>query len=137
MPDLYGFIAENALLCVAFALVLILFLKSEHEMFSGVSLIEPQDVAALVNEGAELYDLRDEADFKKGHITHAKPFALFSEDAHGEDAQVILYVQKGSAAQKKAMMLRSKQNKAKFFVLQDGLDAWVAAGFPLVQSGKE
>ena len=133
MADLYQFIAENALLCTAFLLALVLFIKSDHPFFSGVTLVEPGDVVNLVNDDALLVDLRDEALYLSGHITQAKPFSEFEQDTLKEGKKIILYAQKGHEAQQKATGLRRKHPNVQFFVLQGGLDAWVEAGFPVVK----
>jgi rhodanese-related sulfurtransferase len=133
MADLYHFVAENALLCIAFLLAFILFLKSDHPFFSGVSLIEPGEVVALVNDGAVILDMRDEKAFQAGHITQAKLFSTVEPSQFKKDEKIILYVQKGQAAQQKAITLRRTHKAVHFFVLQGGLDAWIDSGFPTVK----
>lgn len=117
--------------------VLLLFF---HESRRAGATVTPQQLANMVNQHqAVVIDLRDQADFRKGHIVDAIniPYAKLEERIGDiekvRERPVILVCKLGqyaSAAGKQLMQNGYKQ----VYRLGGGISEWQAAQLPLIKS---
>lgn len=95
-----------------------------------------QTTLMMNQEGGQVVDVRDEADFAKGHVLNARniPFAQF-EKRLGElsslkDKPLIVYCQRGNTSGG-AIEILKKNGFGRAFNLHGGIAAWQQAGLPL------
>jgi rhodanese-related sulfurtransferase len=99
--------------------------------------VTPQEATLMMNrQDAVVLDVREQEQFQKSHILHARnvPLSRF-EDAAGELQKlkakpVIVACETGSRSGKAAAMLR-KSGFEKVHTLAGGLAAWQQAGLPV------
>jgi rhodanese-related sulfurtransferase len=96
----------------------------------------PQEAIQLMNQGAQIYDLRDAAAFAAGRISGAKHLDP-SQHANAaetlkrfKDRLLVLYCDNGSSASALARRLQAG-GFTKVFSLRGGLAQWRAEGLPL------
>ncbi|MDX1676677.1 rhodanese-like domain-containing protein [Arsukibacterium sp.] len=142
MAQFTEFVANHPLLSLAWVVIFLLivggWIKSR---FSAIRQVSPTELTMLVNrQDGVVVDIRNEDDFKKGHITGAIPLAAsqISEQKLGglekqKDAPIIVVCQAGMTAQKTAVAL-AKQGFSNVAVLQGGMGAWSGASLPVVKS---
>ncbi len=122
------------------ALVVAVLLLIFHESRRAGATVTPQQLTNLVNQQqATVIDLRDQAEFRKGHIVDALniPYAKLGEHM-GEleklqERPVILVCKLGqysSAAGKQLMQKGFKQ----IYRLSGGISEWQAAQLPLIKA---
>ncbi|WP_373096365.1 rhodanese-like domain-containing protein [Zhongshania sp.] len=136
MDKLIPFVAEQWILVSA--LISCLLLLSFHEQRRAGKALTPQQVVNLVNQqGAVVIDLRDKAEFSKGHIIDSVnlPFAELEKEIadHAEkDKPLVLACKMGqhsSAAGKKLGSLGYTQVNR----LKGGISEWQIMQLPLVK----
>ena len=79
MDQLFEFIGNHPWLVGAFAVVIVLFIR--NEVSRGGKSVSAQELVNMVNkDGAVVIDVRDEKEFREGHIVNAIniPHANFS-----------------------------------------------------------
>ena len=124
---------------LATALLVLLAMLFFHESRKGAKAVSPQELSNLVNkEDAVVLDIRDSAEFKKGHIInaismpHGQVATRMSELEKYKQKPVILVCKMG---QHSGMV--SKQLKAagfeQLFKLGGGLAEWQQSQLPLVK----
>lgn len=99
--------------------------------------VSPVEATLLINrEDAHIVDVREADEFAGGHLPEAKniPTAKLAERV-GEldkykDKPIILCCASGMRSGK-AMSELKKQGFTKLYSLAGGVDAWVAAGYPI------
>ena len=70
MDQLFEFIGNHPWLVGAFAVVIVLFIR--NEVSRGGKSVSAQELVNMVNkDGAVVIDVRDEKEFREGHIVHA------------------------------------------------------------------
>lgn len=125
---------QLALVWVVLALSLFFYEKSK-----GGKSVSPQQIAQLVNkEGGVIVDIRDKAEFNKGHITESRHIPLNDlarravELESYKDKPVVLVCKMGASAGG-----ASKQLKAlgfqQVYKLAGGISEWTAVSLPLVK----
>jgi rhodanese-related sulfurtransferase len=132
------FVAQQWLLVGALAVTVLLLIF--HESRRAGATVTPQQLTNLVNrqQGAVI-DLRDQADFRKGHIVDAIniPYAKFSE--RGEELDklrerpVILVCKMGQYSSAIGKQLQQKGFK-QVYRLSGGINEWQAAQLPLIKA---
>ncbi|MDF1693315.1 MAG: rhodanese-like domain-containing protein [Zhongshania sp.] len=136
MDKLIPFVAEQWVLISA--LISCLLLLSFHEQRRAGKSLSPQQMVNLVNQqGAVVIDLRDKAEFSKGHILGSVnlPFSKLEKEVadHVEkDKPVILVCKLGqhaSAAGKKLGSLGYSQ----VYRLKGGVSEWQIMQMPLIK----
>lgn len=130
------FLAEQWILAAALATMVVVLLQYESRK-AGKS-IGPQELSDLVNrEEGLVLDIRDSADFKKGHITNSKNIAAATLDAHlseinsHKDKPVIVVCNVGHTATGVTKRLKAEGFTA-VYKLRGGLSEWKAANLPVV-----
>jgi rhodanese-related sulfurtransferase len=137
MERLLEYISHHSLLvslAVAMALAVLVFeLRTRSQNFSG---LQPQEAIRLMNQGAQVVDLRDAAAFAAGHVTGARHLGPEQRDLAAEslkkfkDKMLVLYCEQGSDAASVTRQLHAN-GFTKVFTLRGGLAAWRAEGLPL------
>jgi rhodanese-related sulfurtransferase len=115
--------------------VLAFELRSRRTAYAAV---RPQEAIQLMNQGAQLYDLRDAAGFAAGHINGAKHLDP-GQQANAADALkrfkdrlLLLYCEDGSRSTSLTRQLHAS-GFTKVFNLRGGLATWRAEGLPLAR----
>lgn len=131
------FLAEQWLLVSA--LVACLMLLFFHEGRRGGPSLTPHQAVALINQkGAAVVDLRDPAEYRKGHIVGAinLPFAKLSERWSElealRDKPVVLVCKLGQTASSVGKQMRAK-GFTDVYRLGGGLVEWDGLQMPLVR----
>jgi rhodanese-related sulfurtransferase len=104
--------------------------------------VNPVEATLLINrEDAHIVDVREADEYAKGHLPEARniPLAKFAERA-GElekykDKPVIVVCASGMRSGKACGEL-AKLGFSKAVSLAGGIDAWLAAGYPVKKGGK-
>jgi rhodanese-related sulfurtransferase len=122
-------------LTVAVALAVLVFeLRSRKLSYAA---LRPQEVIQLMNQGAQLYDLRDATAFAAGHINGAKHLDPSQQANAAEqlrrfkDRLLVLCCENGTASTALTRQLHAA-GFTKVFNLRGGLAAWRADSLPLV-----
>ncbi len=132
------FIINNWILFTALLVIVALLLSDGlAQKMLGFKEASPQEAARLINrEDAAVLDVREEQDFKQGHIVHAVSIPLASLEGRTAELEklkskpVIVSCQNGQFSARAATILR-KQGFQQVYKLAGGLLAWKDAKFPL------
>ncbi len=131
------FLAEQWLLISALASCLLLLLF--HESRRGGPSLTPHQLVALINQKqAAVIDLRDSAEYRKGHIVGAinLPFAKLQERWSELEAlrerPLVLVCKLGQSASSASKQLRAK-GFTEVYRLGGGLVEWDGLQMPLVR----
>jgi len=123
-------------LAVAMALAVLIFeLRSRR---SGYAALRPQEAIQLMNQGAQLYDLRDAAGYAAGHINGAKHLDPGQQAKAADtlkrfkDRLLLVYCEDGSRSTALTRQLHAS-GFTKVFNLRGGLGAWRTEGLPLAR----
>jgi rhodanese-related sulfurtransferase len=106
----------------------------------GGQSVGPTDAVRLLNQGALLLDVRNQAEFDSGHIIDAKhvPQDQLAGSAEAlkkyKDKVVIACCESGMRSGAAARVLQA-QGFTKIVNLKGGLQAWRAENLPLVKPG--
>lgn len=132
------FLTQQWLLAGALAVTLVLLIL--HESRRGGSTVTPQQLTNLVNrQQAAVIDLREQAEFRKGHIVDAIniPYAKLGERIGELDAMrerpVILVCKMGQFSSAAGKQLLEKGFK-QVYRLSGGIGEWQAAQLPLIKA---
>jgi rhodanese-related sulfurtransferase len=134
--DFFAFVSQEWLLVTT--LIVLIYLYVWRDRIKSGRPVSPHEVTRLVNEGnAVLVDLRDNAEFKAGHIVGALniPYAKLSKEstevASHKDKTIILVDKLGQHAGAVGRFL----GKEGFNVrrLGGGIAEWQAQNLPLVK----
>ncbi|MFQ3200021.1 MAG: rhodanese-related sulfurtransferase [Zhongshania sp.] len=136
MEKLIPFVAEQWILISA--LISCLFLLSFHESRRAGKSITPQQMVILINQqGAVVVDLRDKAEYTKGHIIDSVnvPFAKLDkelEDLGDKEKPIVLVCKLGQNATAAGKKLGAK-GYTQVHRLKGGISEWQAMQMPLVK----
>jgi rhodanese-related sulfurtransferase len=141
MDQFFQFVVNHWILWSAVVVLLLLIIQAEMgNQISGVGLVSHQEATLMLNrQEAVLVDLRDETQFKAGHIANAIPLPRSSLEKRINKLQkyknkiIILYCETGKEASSSGSFLR-KAGYEKVRVLKGGVQAWQAANLPLITS---
>lgn len=123
-----------ASLAVAMALAVLFFELRNRRM--GYAALAPQAAIQLMNQGAQVYDLRDAAAFAAGHVNGAKQLdpsqAANAADAlkRFKDRLLLVYCEDGTRSLAMTRQLHAA-GFTKVFSLRGGLATWRTDGLPL------
>jgi rhodanese-related sulfurtransferase len=130
-PDFTVWIAAGAVLIVALALFL--FLRPSSSLPAEV---QPAEAYALLQKGAVFIDVRTPAEWDQGHIPGSTLIPLdvlpdrLNDVPHNRD--VVVLCRTGHRSAEGAAILR-QAGYSRITCLSGGLQAWVAAGYPVEQ----
>lgn len=125
---------------LASALAVVLMLLFQYETYKAGKSIMPQELSNLVNrEEGVVLDIRDGADFKKGHIAHSIHILATNLDNHlseldkYKDKPVIVVCNMGHTATGVSKRLKNEGFTA-VYKLKGGITEWKASNLPLVSA---
>lgn len=141
MDQLVEFASNNALLVSALIASALAVLFYETRLKSqGLSSISAGDAVHLINRGALIVDVRDEASFNNGHIVESRHMTTDELLAGAADKikkkkAVLLICDVGSQSSRAAAALR-KSGVENVFSLKGGIAAWRQENLPIVSDEK-
>lgn len=139
--DRFGdFIVNNWYLFVALAVILFMLIYGElARRVLKFKEIKPVDAVRMMNhEGAVMLDVRDDKEWREGHVLNAVHLPLANLEARlGELEQhrgkpIIVYCRMGQRSARAATLL-TKQGFNPVFKLGGGILSWTGAGMPLTK----
>lgn len=138
MQDIGSFIINHWILFLALFTILALLAASYFtDRLLGFKDLAPPEATRMINQqNAVIVDVREEKEFKEGHIVNAVhiPLSQFEpqikklEKARGKP--LIVTCDNGQRSARAAALLR-KQGFEQVFKLGGGLQAWRGANYPL------
>jgi len=137
MDQLFEFIGNHAMLVGAFAVLVALFVR--NEVARGGQSVSAQQLVNLVNrEKAVVLDVRDQKEFKEGHIVdalnipHAAVGSRVTELDKYKDRPVVVACKMGQHAGAVGTLLKKAgfQNVSR---LQGGVAEWRNQNLPVVK----
>ncbi|MEQ1714716.1 MAG: rhodanese family protein [Hyphomicrobium sp.] len=108
---------------------------------SQMQKISPKDAKALIDKGAVLIDIREGDERARaqiagsGHLPLSKLDSVKSAPATPGQT-VVFHCKSGNRTAVNASKLLAK-TPCEAYILDGGIDAWTAAGFPVVAAGKK
>jgi rhodanese-related sulfurtransferase len=137
LHQLSEFAVNHLLLVAAFVVILAMLAGGElRHRFGRVRDLTPAEATRLINhEDAVLVDMRNDKDYREGHIVNAVHVPTDKNDAVGKlekyrDRPLIVCCRSGNQSVGLCSEL-SKKGFASVFNLKGGLHAWQQAGLPL------
>ena len=123
-------------LAVVLAVAVMVFeLRSRRTAYAA---LRPQEAIQLMNQGAQLYDLRDATAFAAGHINGAKHLDPRQQANAADQLKrfkerlLLLYCEDGGRSNQLTRQLHDS-GFTKVFNLRGGLATWRAEGLPLAR----
>ena len=140
MEQLIEFAGNHLFLVGAFVVVLALVIKAEYEHQSGrANQLDPTAAIRLMNnDEAVVLDVREAADFNKGHIKNAKNIPFTSLKGQLENLQkdrekpVLAYCRSGNVSGKACRILKGS-GFSNVHNLAGGILSWQDANLPLTK----
>lgn len=139
MSQIIEFIGNHTLLFIAFMVTLGMLVYTEYMRFSSANTaLSPFEATQKMNAGeAIILDVRDDAEFKSGHLLNSRNFPVgkLDERMHEiekfKDREVLVYCDSGMRATRALAKLK-KNGFSQLFSLAGGLTAWEKANLPTV-----
>jgi len=139
MQQLLEFANNHLILVLAFAITLGMIVFMEYNRISsGASTLTPIAATQLLNEGDAVFvDVRDDSEFKKGHVIDARNIPVKSLDGRIQELDkvkgkdIIVYCDSGMRSSRAIRTLK-KNGFKKTYNLAGGLAAWQKASLPVV-----
>jgi len=136
---LLEFMSNHPFLFTALGVTVGFLVYTEYNRFvGGVKSVSPYQATQLLNGGEAMFvDVRDDAEFKKGHVLEATniPLSALDQRLHElekyKDKDVVLYCDSGMRSQKAGAKLK-KSGFSKMHTMAGGLIAWEKSSLPLV-----
>jgi len=140
MEQIIEFAGNHPFLVGAFIVVLLLVIKAEYEHQTGkANQVDPTAAIRLMNKDeAVVIDVRESADFDKGHIKHAKNIPITSlksqleKLAKHKDKPVLAYCRSGNVSGKACRILKNS-GFSDVHNLAGGILGWQDANLPLTK----
>jgi rhodanese-related sulfurtransferase len=136
MPELSEYLQHHYYLAAAALAALLVLAWSEFRQATRASAsLSPAEVVRLLNGGAVLLDVREQAAFEAGHIGNARnvPGPLIAAGASGlerfKDKVVIAYCDSGLTSGSAAREL-ARQGFTKAYNLAGGIEQWRRDNLP-------
>lgn len=142
MERLPEFIGNHPILFAALGAVLGMIAFFEYQrLFSGIKQLSAMEATRLQNdEDAVFIDVREDSEFKKGHILGAKHLPVSNFDKRltelekSRDKPLILYCANGARASRAAGKLRKNKFES-IYTLAGGIGGWEKASMPISTKG--
>ena len=129
------FIADNIILFIALVILLFLIISLESKLLFGkVKPISHDKLTQLLNSTKiNLFDLRDNKEYSKGHIVSAKNISFDDIESYKTENQttIVTYATSDSDAQKAATAFFGNGVQEVFY-LEGGINSWVENNMPLL-----
>lgn len=140
MDKILPFLANHWMLVSAFVVILIIIIISElQRKIMGFKDLNPNEAVRMINDvDPVLIDVREEAEFKSGHIVNSLniPVGLLESRIASlniqNDKPVIVYCRSGQRSATAAATLQ-KLGFQNIFKLGGGVMAWQSANLPLAK----
>ncbi|MFN2104704.1 MAG: rhodanese-like domain-containing protein [Candidatus Promineifilaceae bacterium] len=137
LHQLSEFAVNHLLLVAAFIGILAMLAGNElRHHFGKVRDVTPTEATRLINhENAVLVDIRNDKDYRDGHVVNAVHVTAEKNEAVGKlekyrDRPLIVCCRSGNQSRSLSAAL-SKKGFASVYNLKGGLHAWQQAGLPL------
>lgn len=138
MEQIIEFAGNHLFLVGALLVVLALVIKAEYDSQAGrASQVDPAAAIRLMNnDDAVVVDVREAADFKKGHIKNAKniPMSSLKQQLDGianqKEKPVLMYCRSGNISGRACRLLK-KSGYTDVHNLAGGILGWQDANLPL------
>lgn len=138
MGQFLEFAGNHPFLFAALILIILLIIMNEsRRKLLGFKELGTNDAVRLMNgEGALMLDVREDKEFKEGHIINAVHIPLgllegrLKEIEEHKEKPVIVYCRTGQRAAKGATVLQ-RQGFKSIYKLNGGMMAWSDAGLPV------
>ncbi|QLY70673.1 DUF2892 domain-containing protein [Citrobacter freundii] len=103
-----------------------------------IGTISPREAQTLLAQGAKLIDIRDADEYLREHIPQAylAPLSVLDQGLLPDNLRadrIIFHCQSGKRTQNAATKLSAIAAPAQCWLLEGGIDAWKAAGLPVVE----
>jgi rhodanese-related sulfurtransferase len=139
MSQIIEFVGNHTLLMVAFFVTLGMIVYTEFMRFSVAgTALSPFEATQMMNTGEAIFlDVRDESEFKAGHLLNARsmPVGKLDERMHEiekfREKDVVVYCDSGMRATRAINKLK-KNGFSRLHTLAGGLVAWEKASLPTV-----
>ena len=135
--NILKFVTDNILLVgVAFASGAMLVWPALRRGAAGASLTTLQATLLINQQNALVLDVREGAEYEKGHMLNARNIALGELESRAAEIEkykakpLIVVCDDGNRSGRAATALR-KQGFEQVFTLSGGIGAWRQAGLPL------
>lgn len=103
--------------------------------------ITPLDAARLMREGATLVDIREPDEHARERIPGARNLPLSRLEAQAlalpDGRAVLFHCRSGARTRAHAERLAGKAGPCETYLVEGGLDAWKAAGLPVVEDRRQ
>ena len=135
------FVSNHLFLVIALMLSIGFVFTELQQKAQGIASIDQSQAITLMNNGAEIIDLRNTESFRRGHIVRSKNIPndeLDENDVklqHFKTKSIIVVCENGIISSRIVNKLR-KANFEKTYGLQGGIVAWSEKNLPLVTSKK-
>jgi rhodanese-related sulfurtransferase len=137
ISQLIEFTSNHPMLVAAFAAILVMLIGGElRQRLSGINEVGPGEATRMLNhDNAVIVDMRDDKDYREGHIVNAVHTPASNSDAVQKlekfrERPVIVYCRSGNTSAGFCSKLR-KQGFASVYNLAGGVLGWQKAGLPL------
>lgn len=141
MAEFQVFMANHPMLfAMAAAIVFLLVLNEIKLATRGFKNVDPADAIRLINDGAEVIDLRSGDAYAKGHIINARNIELNKVLREPEsvvqngDHAIITCCETGVTSSRAATRL-AMLAKDKVYNLKGGMAAWKRENLPITAKG--
>jgi len=135
--QLTEFTGNHILLVLALIAIIAMLLGGEIQTrMSGIKAVAPGEATRMINhDNAIMIDMREDKDYREGHIINAIHAPAGSGDDTGKlekyrDRPVIVYCQRGQRSTAYCSKLK-KQGFGSVYHLKGGLLAWQKEALPL------
>ena len=135
--NILKFVTDNVfLVAVAFVSGAMLVWPAVRRGAAGATISTLQATLLINQQNALLLDVREAAEYEKGHMLNARNIALGELEARAAELSkhkakpVIVVCDNGNRSGRAATALR-KQGFEQVFMLSGGIGAWRQAGLPL------
>jgi rhodanese-related sulfurtransferase len=131
------FALNHPFLCAALLAAVVFIIVMEVRRKLGPPMITGREAVGLINDqDALVLDVRDAADYKAGHILHAKhiPFSKLGEETGklGADKArpIIVYCKSGTVSPLACARLKAGGHQSVYY-LKNGLYGWLDENLPV------
>jgi len=138
MAEYLAFVKDHIFLVgAALALIAIIIVSEFRRARRPWRDAEPAQAVRLINDGAQLIDLRSHDAFRGGHIVNARHIPMDEFEAKAgkldKDKPVLLYCDSGVTSSRAAAML-VRDGFTEVWQLHGGLAAWKRENLPVAKA---
>ncbi|XOD70072.1 MAG: rhodanese-like domain-containing protein [Sodalis sp. (in: enterobacteria)] len=140
--EILQFIAKHTMLSLAWVVLLssVIVITFQIRLSKVREILQDEAINLINKENALIVDLRNQADYRKGHIVNSLNLATvdiksgnLGELRKAKDKQIIVVCTKGISSHASAKKL-IKAGFKRVYVLKEGISGWITENLPLIQS---